>query len=222
MQADIEMEQAALDDVMGGPASPLTPLSPHEQEPIGVLPGAHGAGWEEQEEPNADVEFDDENEEEDMHDDDDGIESDEDETAAASRVFEAMPLEHERGCQHYRRGCKLVGPCCGEAFWCRFCHDAAKEQGPSATGPPHKLDRHAVREVECGVCSLRQPVSQTCINTECGTCFGNYFCRICNFFDDDLSKEPFHCDGCGICRLLPLPGALACSPVLSKGQRVRG
>ena len=57
-----------------------------------------------------------------------------------------------------------------------------------------------MREVECGVCGLRQPVSQTCINTECGTCFGEYFCRICNFFDDDLSKEPFHCDGCGICR----------------------
>ena len=104
-----------------------------------------------------------------------------------------------RGCQHYRRGCKLISPCCGEAFWCRFCHDAAKD-GPSANGNPHKLDRHAVREVECCVCRLSQPVAQRCINPECGNLFGNYFCRICNFFDDDLSKEPFHCNGCGICR----------------------
>lgn len=92
-----------------------------------------------------------------------------------------------------------MGPCCGEAFWCRFCHDAAKD-GPSATGPPHKLDRHAVREVECGVCGLTQPVAHKCVNATCGNSFGNYFCRVCNFFDDDLSKEPFHCEGCGICR----------------------
>lgn len=23
------------------------------------------------------------------------------------------------GCEHYRRKCKLIAPCCGEAFWCR-------------------------------------------------------------------------------------------------------
>jgi RING finger/CHY zinc finger protein 1 len=29
---------------------------------------------------------------------------------------------------------------------------------------------------------------------------GEYFCEICKFFDDDLSKGQYHCDGCGICR----------------------
>ena len=106
----------------------------------------------------------------------------------------------QRGCQHYRRGCLLVGPCCGTAYWCRFCHDAATETGPSGRSPPHKLERHAVREVQCGACNLRQPVAQFCVSSSCGNSFGNYFCRICNFFDDDLSKEPFHCHGCGICR----------------------
>ena len=129
---------------------------------------------------------------------DDSQESDGDGGAAAVRRGDTAHREGGRGCQHYRRGCKLVSPCCDTAFWCRFCHDAAKENGPLTDGQPHKLDRHAVREVECGACGLRQPVSQFC--SQCGITFGNYFCRICNFFDDDLSKEPFHCDGCGICR----------------------
>ena len=128
----------------------------------------------------------------------DSLDSDGDGVVATVRPGDAGRGEGERGCQHYRRGCKLVSPCCNTAFWCRFCHDAVKEQGPLADGQPHKLDRHSVREVECGMCSLRQPVSQSC--SQCGITFGNYFCRICNFFDDDLSKEPFHCDGCGICR----------------------
>lgn len=64
----------------------------------------------------------------------------------------------------------------------------------------HKLDRHAVREVVCGDCDLRQPVSQQCIGEGCNNVFGRYFCGICNFFDDDLGKQPYHCDGCGICR----------------------
>ncbi|TKV93569.1 hypothetical protein SEVIR_9G233700v4 [Setaria viridis] len=29
---------------------------------------------------------------------------------------------------------------------------------------------------------------------------GKYFCEICNFFDDDISKGQYHCHGCGICR----------------------
>ena len=139
-------------------------------------------------------------EDDDDDDDDDVFESDEEIAAARDVAYGGTLGEAGRGCLHYRRGCKLVGPCCGESFWCRFCHDAAKEHGSSATDPPHKLDRHAVQQVECGLCGLRQPVAQTCINMECGNCFGNYFCRVCNFFDDDLSKEPFHCDGCGICR----------------------
>lgn len=32
----------------------------------------------------------------------------------------------EMGCKHYRRRCKLIAPCCGEAFWCRHCHNERK------------------------------------------------------------------------------------------------
>ena len=32
----------------------------------------------------------------------------------------------EYGCQHYKRRCRMVAPCCGEVFWCRHCHNKAK------------------------------------------------------------------------------------------------
>ena len=86
-----------------------------------------------------------------------------------------------RGCPHYRRGCKLVAPCCDQTFWCRFCHDAAMDV-PNAEVVQHKVDRHAVKEVQCGTCGLRQPVGPSCQNEACKNSFGNYFCRICNFF----------------------------------------
>ncbi|KAM0005846.1 putative transcription factor C2H2 family [Helianthus debilis subsp. tardiflorus] len=30
---------------------------------------------------------------------------------------------------------------------------------------------------------------------------GEYFCAICKLYDDDISKQQFHCYDCGICRL---------------------
>lgn len=27
------------------------------------------------------------------------------------------------GCQHYKRNCALVAPCCSKVFTCRLCHD---------------------------------------------------------------------------------------------------
>ena len=86
-----------------------------------------------------------------------------------------------RGCAHYRRGCMLVAPCCDQTFWCRFCHDAAMDV-PNAEVVQHKVDRHAVKEVQCGSCGMRQPVGPSCQNEACKNSFGNYFCRICNFF----------------------------------------
>ena len=38
------------------------------------------------------------------------------------------------GCPHYRRGCKLISPCCGRVFTCRLCHDEYFENA-------HSLDR---------------------------------------------------------------------------------
>lgn len=63
----------------------------------------------------------------------------------------------------------------------------------------HTLDRKSVTEVKCAVCSTVQAVAAKCV--ECGVNFGGYCCLKCNLFDDDLSKEQYHCDACGICRV---------------------
>ena len=70
------------------------------------------------------------------------------------------------------------------------------------TGEPqraHQLDRFSVKWVQCANCSWEQVVQKSC--EQCGYLFGAYFCQICKFFDDDISKGVFHCDGCGICRV---------------------
>ncbi len=38
----------------------------------------------------------------------------------------------EYGCQHYKRRCRMVAPCCGEVFWCRHCHNKAKNEEEEA------------------------------------------------------------------------------------------
>eukprot|EP00941_MAST-03F_sp_MAST-3F-sp1_P000942 g942.t1 len=63
----------------------------------------------------------------------------------------------------------------------------------------HTLDRFSVTEVKCLSCNRKQPVASSCI--ECGVSFGKYSCIICRLFDDDDSKQQYHCDGCGICRV---------------------
>lgn len=63
----------------------------------------------------------------------------------------------------------------------------------------HELDRTKVREVVCALCDLRQPVGETCVG--CGVQFGAYTCLKCCFFEDDISKQQFHCAACGICRV---------------------
>ncbi|KAG1675906.1 hypothetical protein FOA52_001563 [Chlamydomonas sp. UWO 241] len=103
------------------------------------------------------------------------------------------------GCDHYRRRCRLIAPCCGEPFWCRHCHNAVHQDGQQDPQKRHTLDRKAVTELICAQCDTRQPVSATCVN--CEAAFGRYTCLRCNFFDDDLSKLQYHCDECGICRV---------------------
>ena len=108
----------------------------------------------------------------------------EDSSSSASDASSEVGVTGEgdgRGCAHYRRGCMLVAPCCDQTFWCRFCHDAAMDV-PNAEVVQHKVDRHAVKEVQCGSCGMRQPVGPSCQNEACKNSFGNYFCRICNFF----------------------------------------
>ncbi|CAK0772451.1 hypothetical protein CVIRNUC_003964 [Coccomyxa viridis] len=105
----------------------------------------------------------------------------------------------KHGCKHYRRRCKLVSPCCGEVFWCRHCHNDVKAANEWDSNKRHELDRTRVREVVCALCELRQPVGLTCIG--CGVAFGAYACLKCCFFEDDTSKQQFHCTACGICRV---------------------
>ncbi|KAI3505484.1 hypothetical protein L1887_27615 [Cichorium endivia] len=59
--------------------------------------------------------------------------------------------------------------------------------------------REDVQQVVCMICNMEQPVNQICGN--CGVKMGEYFCGICKLFDDDTSKQQFHCNDCGICRL---------------------
>ena len=63
----------------------------------------------------------------------------------------------------------------------------------------HTMNRHQVRSVVCLACDTEQPPGPAC--TSCSSRFGAYFCKVCNLYDDDLSKQQFHCDKCGICRV---------------------
>ncbi|PWZ56429.1 E3 ubiquitin-protein ligase MIEL1 [Zea mays] len=129
-------------------------------------------------------------------------------------------------CAHYSRGCSVVAPCCGQAFGCRHCHNDAKvrwfpssrfrfgsgsadvlkqpcpvpRQNSLEVDPRdrHEIPRHEIKKVICSLCSKEQDVQQNC--SSCGACMGKYFCKVCKFFDDDVSKGQYHCDGCGICR----------------------
>lgn len=105
----------------------------------------------------------------------------------------------QHGCEHYRRRCKLVAPCCDSVFWCRHCHNTERQTNEADSRKRHELDRTTVRELVCAICSLRQPTAASC--TCCGVSFGSYTCMTCCFFDDELGKEQFHCDSCGICRV---------------------
>lgn len=103
------------------------------------------------------------------------------------------------GCKHYRRRAMFITPCCNEQFWCRHCHNESKYQHESDWKLKHELDRKAISEIVCALCLHRQPVGTYC--NKCGVAFGAYSCTKCPFYDDDLSKKPFHCDECGICRV---------------------
>ncbi|CAN0919990.1 E3 ubiquitin-protein ligase MIEL1 [Linum grandiflorum] len=104
----------------------------------------------------------------------------------------------EHGCQHYRRRCRIRAPCCDKVFTCRHCHNEATSllENPKDR---HEIVRHNICRVICSLCDTEQKVSQACIN--CGVSMGEYFCEVCKFYDDDVGKEQFHCDKCGICRV---------------------
>lgn len=94
------------------------------------------------------------------------------------------------GCKHYARRAVLVSPCCERDYVCRFCHDEKNVD--------HKMDRYQVKEMKCMECGVRQPIAQDCSN--CGSKLAAYYCNICHLFDDDESKEIYHCPFCNVCR----------------------
>ncbi|XP_076909277.1 putative serine/threonine-protein kinase PBL28 [Bidens hawaiensis] len=102
------------------------------------------------------------------------------------------------GCEHYKRRCKLRAPCCNQLFSCRSCHDkcASSLNDPNER---HKMVLKDVKQVVCLICNTKQQVSHICSN--CGVKMGEYFCAICKLYDDDTSKQQFHCYDCGVCRL---------------------
>lgn len=54
---------------------------------------------------------------------------------------------------------------------------------------------------------------------------GAYACLKCRFFDDDLAKQPYHCDECGICRIGGRDNYFHCSTCgscYSMALKVRG
>ncbi|KAL4856014.1 E3 ubiquitin-protein ligase [Chlorella vulgaris] len=125
-------------------------------------------------------------------------------TEVAQMDAEALEARRNRGrgqygCSHYRRRVKFITPCCDEEWWCRHCHNKAKDTEEQDWQRKHELDRKAITELVCALCNTRQPVGTCC--TACGVSFGAYSCLTCRFFDDDLSKQPYHCDQCGICRI---------------------
>lgn len=104
------------------------------------------------------------------------------------------------GCPHYSRACKLRHPKSGRLYTCRLCCDHQREL-PMWEDEP--LDRYAVSEVYCMVCTTLQPSNDRCINPDCASShkpFARYFCRICHLYDDG-SRPIFHCPYCNTCRL---------------------
>lgn len=102
------------------------------------------------------------------------------------------------GCAHYKRKAKLLAPCCGEFIGCRFCHDEVHYEKNPDPKKAHRLDRHAVKTVQCMRCDTVQDAAQNC--SSCGVVLGAYWCSVCVFLDD-VDKGQYHCEKCGICRV---------------------
>jgi len=104
-------------------------------------------------------------------------------------------------CPHYNRNCSFITPCCNKIYSCRHCHNEIegniieKSEDLLQNKPKsHLLDRTSIKEVVCNLCNTRQDISNLCIN--CNTVFGKYYCSKCNFYDNNIEKNYYHCDDC--------------------------
>ena len=111
-----------------------------------------------------------------------------------------MYMDSYIGCEHYKRKCTIIAPCCNEEFACRLCHYKVKYDNERDPKKAHQIDRKLITTIICQNCKEKQPVQNKC--RKCNITFAAYFCNICNLFDDDgESKQIFHCDKCNICRV---------------------
>ncbi|KAG7659586.1 Zinc finger CHY-type [Arabidopsis suecica] len=94
------------------------------------------------------------------------------------------------GCNHYKRNCKLLAPCCDKLFTCIRCHDEEVD---------HSVDRKQITKMMCMKCLLIQPIGANCSNTSCKSSMGKYFCKICKLYDDE--RKIYHCPYCNLCRV---------------------
>ncbi|XP_009769600.1 zinc finger protein BRUTUS-like At1g74770 isoform X4 [Nicotiana sylvestris] len=84
------------------------------------------------------------------------------------------------GCNHYKRNCKLLAPCCNELFPCIRCHDEITD---------HCLDRKSITQMMCMKCLKIQPLCPNCSSLSCNNfSMAKYYCRICKVFDDESIK----------------------------------
>ncbi|XP_009769593.1 zinc finger protein BRUTUS-like At1g74770 isoform X3 [Nicotiana sylvestris] len=84
------------------------------------------------------------------------------------------------GCNHYKRNCKLLAPCCNELFPCIRCHDEITD---------HCLDRKSITQMMCMKCLKIQPLCPNCSSLSCNNfSMAKYYCRICKVFDDERYK----------------------------------
>lgn len=95
------------------------------------------------------------------------------------------------GCKHYERGCSIYTACCQKWYSCRLCHNESEL---------HEVNRFTLERMKCSSCLTEQSISNEC--THCHKKMSQYFCSICNLFDErGLEKQIFHCNACGLCRL---------------------
>lgn len=79
-------------------------------------------------------------------------------TRGAQRLIPGRPLPDGGTCKHYGQSYRwLRFPCCGVAFPCDTCHDAASDH-------PHEWARRMI----CGHCAREQPFSSTAPCVACG------------------------------------------------------
>lgn len=95
------------------------------------------------------------------------------------------------GCPHYQRNCKMECPNCCLWFGCPICHDEAIAD--------HKFQRNQTRHILCMQCFTPQTPDEFC--SHCDLKFASYYCSTCILYDNDETKDIYHCGDCGICRL---------------------